>query len=367
MSNAPNIFEPAKIQELHDAGLVRCTKHPTADLFIWNYTQEAQFSGALKTDTVLAQLRGLIVDGNGSVKARGFNKFFNLGEQPDVDKSYEGERFEVEEKLDGSLGIMYHDGTDWAIATRGSFTSDQAIEGTRILRTKYKSWTDTLNPAILGVTHLFEIIYPENRIVVDYDGLSDLVLIGKVIVPYGYDLPVQGCGYPGPIKKSWGKWSHAGVVSSAFGPECEGKEGFVLRYDDGHRVKVKLPEYLRLHRIVTNCNEKSVWEACRTGTLSSMLENVPDEFYKWVAAIKNRLEQEFVDIWNKVLDESVPLLPLKNDRKAFAAHATASQYSPILFCLLDGKIDKAKDYVWKMIEPKGNTPAPFASKMNSEG
>ena len=56
-----------------------------------------------------------------------FNKFFNMEEhQPE---EIPNETFEVFEKLDGSLGILFWYQGQWILATKGSFTSDQAIRG----------------------------------------------------------------------------------------------------------------------------------------------------------------------------------------------------------------------------------------------
>lgn len=348
----PTCYDRALLQSYLNDGLVGIKKHPDQELYIWNYTQTAQFSGKLKTEPVLRNLRGLIVNGQGKVIARGFPKFFNLGEDPEADARYQGKPFEVEEKLDGSMGIMYHDGYGWAIATRGSFTSDQAVQATAILNKKYKSWLDSLVTDML-VCFVFEIIYPENRIVVDYSGLEDLVLIGKLWIADGTDVPWRDSSWPGPVKKSWGFWHNADCIKDAFGPENKGKEGFVLVYGDGRRVKVKLDEYLRLHRIITGCNEKSVWEACCDNTIEELVENTPDEFYSWVAQIVADLTRQYNEHEAAARLEYARCRTFASDRKNFAAAATSSKYTSVLFCWLDQKGDKARRLLWDLVEPKG--------------
>ncbi len=71
--------------------------------------------------------------------------------------------FDVYEKMDGSLGILYWIDDKPFLATRGAFESEQAIKGTELLR-KHQN----LNKLNRNYTYLFEIIYPSNRIVVDY-------------------------------------------------------------------------------------------------------------------------------------------------------------------------------------------------------
>jgi hypothetical protein len=77
--------------------------------------------------------------------------------------------------MDGSLGILFYYRGEWVVTTRGSFTSDQAIRAKKILDEKYN--LDLFN---WKHTYLFEIIYPENRIVVRYD-YEDLIFISAFI------------------------------------------------------------------------------------------------------------------------------------------------------------------------------------------
>ena len=65
----------------------------------------------------------------GRIVARPFKKFFNLSDgRTDITGEYE-----IYEKMDGSLGILFFYEGEWILASRGSFTSEQAIEGKKIL------------------------------------------------------------------------------------------------------------------------------------------------------------------------------------------------------------------------------------------
>ena len=144
-------------------GLISAQKHDTLQLIIWNYTQTCQFSKAWDEYTMAA--RGLITDLEGNVVARPFKKFFNIDEREETKiENLPTETPDVYTKYDGSLGILYFDGDLPCIATRGSFNSDQAKWATEWIQTKFLKKSDFLE----GYTYLFEIIYPENRIVVDY-------------------------------------------------------------------------------------------------------------------------------------------------------------------------------------------------------
>src|SRR5512142_383212 len=107
-------------QERED-GYVKQTKHPELPLWICNYTPKAQYEE--RWNPVTMACRGLVFDFDGDVVARPFEKFHNLDREnlPPLDtwvRAYD--------KIDGSLGIIFNYEGEWHVATRGSFTSDQA-------------------------------------------------------------------------------------------------------------------------------------------------------------------------------------------------------------------------------------------------
>src|SRR6185369_15422771 len=141
--------------------------------------------------------------------ARPFAKFFNHGQPgaPGIDLT---EPVAVSDKADGSLGILYPDGAGWAVATRGSFASDQARHATALLATRYPDFTPPP-----GLTVLFEIIYPANRIVLDYQGLDDLVLLGAVDIATGRSFgPEAVPDWPGPVVETFGYATFAEALAA---------------------------------------------------------------------------------------------------------------------------------------------------------
>ena len=67
---------------------------------------------------------------------------------------------------------MFHYENQPIFCTRGSFISEQAVKGYEIFRAKYKNISVSKE-----CTYCFEVIYPQNKIVVNYDDLEDLFLI----------------------------------------------------------------------------------------------------------------------------------------------------------------------------------------------
>ena len=112
-----------------DEGLVIKQVHPTLPLSIYNYSRECQYGG--KWDDITLNCRGLVLDDGGNVIAKPFPKFFNYEEHIAEESKLPpipNENFEVYEKMDGSLGIVFNYDGEWYMATRGSFQSDQAIK-----------------------------------------------------------------------------------------------------------------------------------------------------------------------------------------------------------------------------------------------
>lgn len=320
-------------------------KHPTLDLYIHNYTHRAQFDRVWNEETL--QCRGLIMDSDRNIVSRPFRKFFNLGElSEDVDLSGD---FSVTEKMDGSLGISYITPAGMGIATRGSFVSDQALKAQEILKSKYG------NVAFWGhLTYLFEIIYPNNRIVVDYAGKEDLILLSIIETASGkelsYDQIVQEYGGMLPIVPRFD-----GITDFEKVEQRPNSEGYVVHYPStGLRFKLKFEEYVRLHKIVTGVNKKRIWEYLRDDLpLDDLLDRVPDEFYAWVSQTAADLRNEAGLIYLKAYSLYAKVKDLPT-RKEQAIAIKDSPYRGIVFNLLDGK--PYRHLMWKMIEPEFERP-----------
>ena len=319
------------IQDAIDQGFVSKRKHPDADLWILNYTARTQYERVWNETT--RACRGLIVDGSGNVVARPFEKFFNIGEHD----SLPAEPFEVYEKLDGSLGIMYWLGDTPFIATRGSFDSDQAQIATAMLRGKYAGCARNLHRS---ATHLFEIIYPENRIVVDYGDRSELVLLASLDTESGRDLRLRDVGFPIAHR-------YNGITAlDQLSREGTNREGYVLRFEGGLRVKVKLDEYVRLHKIITGVSARTIWEHLSGGQgMDEMLDVLPDEFHAWATETAADLLGQYNRIEAACRDQFIP----RATRKESALYFQQCAHPSVLFAMLDDK--DYSEIIWKMIRP----------------
>lgn len=339
----------AELRAAEASGHVNCQVHPELPLLIWNYSKTCGYEGAW--DDITLQCRGLITDLDGQIVARPFIKFFNIGEEmcPVTDPVREPGFLEITEKMDGSLGIVYPwgDGT-YAVATRGSFTSEQALHATEILRTRYRRWAP---PA--GVTVLLEIIYPDNRIVLDYDGLDDLVYLAAINNVTGGDVDAANI-WPGPARQTH-LVSLNELLHEIKNPIHDiNREGYVLVWPGrvpALRAKLKYESYVALHRVLTGLSTRVIYEALMTDTYDDLFVIIPDEYRSAV----NIVADDLVSAWLGVRQEAARLrswvLPMGSRREqAQWLIANKPEMASFVFSLLDGKsIDQA---AWRSVEPK---------------
>lgn len=343
------------LKQYAERRLISTQRHPRFPLLIHNYAAQCQYDRVW--DDVTMQCRGLITDLSGNIIARPFRKFFNLEEHsqdfglPRINWS---QPFHATKKMDGSLGILYDAGGEPCIATRGSFLSGQAQRATAILRHKgYARYA--FRP---DRTYLFEIIYPENRIVVDYCGMEELVLIDIIDTDSGEsamgdEAPRIGC----PVVEQIAVDGQAGLIDYISGAG-KNEEGLVVLFADGTRVKLKCDEYKRLHKLITGINSRHIWERLATGeSFEELLAVVPDEFYGWVQAtraeITNRRDT-FRSAADALFSETVERLG-QAERKAYAMEFLKHrELSAVLFRMLDG--GDAADLLWKMSKPERSVP-----------
>jgi RNA ligase len=388
------LIPPADLAAAIETGLVTRKPHPTLPLSIYTYTRTAQYSRAWTTATI--RCRGLIADDEtGEIVAWPFPKFFNTGEHgqgndyaPPLPAD---EPFEVYDKVDGSLGIVFHYDGRWRVASKGSFTSEQALWAQAQIST---SDTSRLKP---DVTYLCEIIYPENRIVVDYGDRQDLVLLGAY----------NSKGEEGRLSWVDNDWKPIGTVVRTWpalplaeliklteantrpdGSPTSGisTEGYVIRYTSGLRAKAKLAEYVRLHKVLTGITERDIWrmaglqkfadqppklvakalgcavgEVTAAGTgpspLEALLDAVPDEFDQWVKSVAARLEFQARQLDARVTREFDALAPYRHDRGTFARWAQQIDDPAVracMFLMLDGKPNGL--HLWRAVRPEHVAP-----------
>lgn len=322
--------------------------HPSfPELSIFKYSDACNFEdGWNETNRIC---RGLIMNTqSGEIVARSFPKFFNIGERAESSlENLPNEPFEVFEKMDGSMGSIYKLPTgEWAVATPGSMDSPQAREATKMLAAY------DLSHIPADCTPVVEIIYPENRIVVDYGNERKLVLLA-VFNKDGSewsrkDVSRLGnlCGFQCVFL-----WDYADLANL---PYRENQEGYVIRFASGLRVKAKSPVYVMAHRFLSNISIPRVVEGCRDGSIAAVAAQCPPTWRAtlddMMAMVRNRFD--LIKITAQMLyDRMMRLVLVGSDRKTYALWIQAEvpkDYQAAVFQLLSNK--DITEWVWKKTE-----------------
>jgi RNA ligase len=337
------------LEKYYRNGLLQKQTHPTLDLTIWNYSPKVQYERLW--DDITIQCRGLVTNSKGEIVARPFKKFFNYEEHKPED--IPNEDFVAYEKMDGSLGILFNYQNEWVLATRGSFTSPQAIKGKEILN------KHDISPLRKDNTYLFEIIYPENRIVVDYGNEEKLVVLGVIHTETGDEVSdsalftMTGLGFEVVTTyKTWGEGYD--LLKEEISND---REGYVIRFKNGFRMKIKGEEYKRLHRILTNISNRDIWQHLKDNQpLDEILNKVPDEFYNWVRETKDNFLHQYavIDLEYKLIYKNIIENNEIVDKKTFAKYALTYRFPSILFSIYDGK--NYENIIWKLLYPSYSKP-----------
>jgi RNA ligase len=277
-----------------------------------------------------------------------FRKFFNIEEN----RHEPTENFEIYEKVDGSLITVFNYGGEWVISSRGSFTSEQAVAATKLFNEFNVDMLDE------DVTYLFELIAPWNRIVCDYGEREELILLGVKSKTYecNYEELTQVSKYLGcNLIRKFDFKDYTEIQKLNW----ENHEGFIVKFSNGERCKIKFADYVKLHRVLTSCSSYDVWENLMTfGKLpEEMLKDVPDEFYEWVRATEKRINEDFhrTYVYHLAMVSSIMrdgMLTQKELAERFLALTNINH--GILFGIASGK--DVSEKIWKLIKPAYEKP-----------
>lgn len=335
-------------------GYVTARSHPHLPLTVFNYTPKAVYEPLW--DEVTLRCRGLIADNKGLIVGNCMNKFFNYGEPNAANIDLSGP-VQVTDKLDGSMGsVVFYDGK-LVVATRGSFESEQAKWAYDYI-SKNQDLLDAFKIICSeNVTAVVEIIYPENRVVVDYGDMTAVVLIGAIgnyELTAGKQLWIPAdriYSWPGPVVERFNACSFEEALRI---PPRLNREGIVIYFEDsGQRLKIKQEDYLIAHRFISNLTPRNIWSQLSSGkTVEDLLEIAPDEFHEMVREISSVILSNKARLQEEIEREFMALIPQRfSTRKEFAEAIKDHPLRGFLFLRLDQRTDQLVESVWKAIEP----------------
>lgn len=320
-------------------GLVKSQTYK--DMTIYQYTEFTQFESLWNNCTLNA--RGIVFDDDGAIVQRCIPKFFNHDE-PDgikVEKLMLKEQIGVvQEKLDGSLiKITKDEKHGLVITSKASFESDQAKMAKEIVDENNYDFKE-------GWTYHFELIHPDNQIVLNYGDERKLVLLAIIDNKTGKDIDIYS--YELMFEKP--RLYELGILLDVNALNKNGlHEGVVVNYGS-YRLKYKTDEYIRLHRIVTEFTPKRVWESLSSGQRIDRM-NIPEEFIKWLNETENELLAKYNELLNKINQAVAETQNMTNKEIALSNDGNIKEMREYIFAVRSGKDIEAK--VWKTIKPKG--------------
>jgi hypothetical protein len=223
--------------------------------------------------SIVRECRGLILreeEGNYSVIARGYDKFFRLDEGAGDDIDWKTAR--AYEKLDGTLLLFYWYGGQWNVSTKGvpdaAQFCDSGISFANLFWNTFRELDYSLPPSDWqNYCFMFELLTLDNRVVIPHP-VSRLVLHGaRFIDPDNHYFPEYDPYSIQSMAEAWLHWelpdaypvgNEAAVRELVNSKDGTVFEGLVLVDHTFTRAKVKNPLYHDLHEAMTDLTLRAV-------------------------------------------------------------------------------------------------------------
>lgn len=312
-------------------------------------------------DPVAQQCRGLILrDGTWDVVAYPFDRFFNLGQGAAAQIDWATAR--VEEKLDGTLLIVYWDDRAgrWMCGTRSmceahgvinshavtfAQLADACARGEGIGAASLHDLMEGL-AADRGLTHMFELTGPHNRIVCEYRELSMTLLGARRLSDFAEINARQYADATGfTAVNTWPFTDLAALHAALADWSPLEREGVVVKDANFNRIKVKTAQYVAAHRACDTLGSswRNVCEAIQTGHADDILQCVPP-------SVRERVEQLRIPIAAIIAETERDFAELRGiaDAKAYALAAKQRLWPAGLFALKNGKAESATEFLARM-------------------
>jgi len=191
------------------------------------------------------ECRGLIFDTEGNIMSRPYHKFFNVNEKEETQTHMLDmtRAHIVMDKLDGSMirPVRMHGMV--RLATKMGVT-DIAMEAEKLLDPGQYDWLDDM--MVDGFTPIFEYVAPTNKIVVEY-AEAKLILTAVRETVSGEYRSLRQWDAPFEIVNTADSIHNLDAYLSVARGETS-REGDIIRFADGHMVKVKNDWYVQIHK-----------------------------------------------------------------------------------------------------------------------
>ena len=190
------------------------------------------------------ECRGIIFDIYGNIMSRPFHKFFNSAEREEtqvhaIDMT---QPHVIMEKMDGSMIRPVRLNGMVRLATKMGIT-EIAEEAEKLLTEEQYDWLDQV--MLSSITPIFEYIAPTNKIVIEYSEPKLVLLAMRNNFTGNYYMPHRA---PFEVVPMYGSVDGSLSEYIARARQQQGREGDIIRFANGHMIKIKNDWYVRIHK-----------------------------------------------------------------------------------------------------------------------
>lgn len=308
-------------------------------------------------ELIRRECRGLIFSLDGKLLSRPYHKFFNIGERPETDPNIISlrARHAVLEKLDGSMIRPIPTEYGFRLATKAGIT-DVAMKAEVFVADKPEYAAFIHSCFKRDITPIFEWCSRKNRIVVDYPE-DNLILTAVrsnkngLYSKYNF-LYRLASNFKIPCIKKYAPGINFEELTDNV-RDWKDEEGVVVRFDDGHMVKIKSLDYVLKHRSKDSIGlEKNVIEIILNDNVDDLIPLLSEQD-------ANHLKEFQSKFWNGVDELSKEMVDLFTsgstaypDKKDFAVNFVQKMilpiHAPIMYGLWQEK--EIKDIIIDLIK-----------------
>lgn len=287
------------IQKLLAEGKVRKVTDKSHGLEIYCYSRSC--AGLESWSDSLKAARGLVFDTNGNQVTYPLLKFFNLDENASAGMEYvkgrlQSDSYEVYEKLNGHMAILFYHGGEWHLTTKGSFDMEYISKDREVIQhiiDNMEQLPETRRNWYRNQTLIFEMLVEHDK----------HLLYGNQTEDYG-----ENVGVLLAIKGKGTDLLHQGLVQCAneIGScvvkridkdidldseyDLTGIEGYIVRFvRDNFRFKIKTKWYIE-NRYLSKLDDKKMLKLFKKYGIN--IDKVYDD-----------LQEEVIDIYKDFVNE----------------------------------------------------------------
>jgi hypothetical protein len=323
------------LEDLQQKYAIKFSRHGVyPNLVQLKYSQ----TGSPMHEPIVQECRGIILDeaDGWRIAARGFCKFFNHAEPNAAVIDWPSAR--VQEKLDGSLIMLYWYRDELQVATTGRPDASGVSFRALLLRTLPEPFAVRER----SYTYLMELTTPFNRVIVRHAESSATLIAmrhsetGEYAPPELVHSASRDLGIP--VVREFPLTSLEAILSTFATMAPLDQEGYVIVDGFHNRIKVKHPGYVALSQMKSGLSPKSFVEAIRKGETTEVLAHFP-ELEPTFLPIQTAFEALAAEV-----EADYRELAGIETQKEFAEQALKRRCSAALFSMRAGKVSSVREY-----------------------